>query len=144
MTQFDAIITAFANKLSAATAVSAHVETDGDAEPLPVGRTDSILITLADATPQPLGQLQGNPVDWVTTVMVHCFASVQGASARAAANTLAGAAYARLATDPSLGVAGVFIGEPTIRFETDQTATRTARATLTYSVQHRTSSLTLD
>lgn len=146
-TAFDNLVAGFVAKLSAATAVCPNIDTDGDAEPLPAGRTTSILVLLGHAEPVQLGGLQGNPVDWVTEVAVKCFATAQGTSARPAANTLAGAAYARLALDPSLGIAaaaGVFIGEPAIDFETDQAANRVACTTLTYSVRHRTTSLTLD
>lgn len=147
MTAFDTIVDGFVAQLSAATAVCPFIETDGDAEPLPAGRAASILVLLGNAEPQQMGGIAGNPVDWVTEVQVKCYASANATSARPAANTLAGAAYARLAATPSLAIAsgsGVFIGEPRIEWETDQAATRMACTTLTYSVTHRTTNLTLD
>lgn len=146
-TAFESLVTAFVSKLSANPAVCTYVEADADAEPLPAGRTASILVVLGNSQPQQLGGLQGNPVEWITQVTVKCFASANAASARPAAYALAGAAYARLAADPSLGLAGssgTFIGEPDIEPETDQAATRLACANLVYSVRHRTTSLTLD
>ena len=142
---FDDIVAGFVSKLSAATAVCAFVETDGDAEPLPAGRTASILVLLGNATPAQLGGIAGNPVDWLTDVQVRCYTSANATSARPAANTLANAAYTRLALTPDLGLgAAVYIGEPRIDWETDQQATRMAVATLTYTVSHRTSGGTLN
>lgn len=136
---FDAIVSGFIALLSAATPVCPNIESDGDSEPLPAGRTASILVILGNAQPSQLGGIIGNPVDWQTEVAVKCFASANATSARPAANTLANAAYTRLATDPSLGLgSNVFIGEPVIEWETDQAATRLACATLTYTVSHRT------
>ena len=142
---FDSILGGFVALLSAATAICPHVETDDDAEPLPAGRTASILGTLGSAQAQQLGGIAGNPVDWLTEIHVKCFASANATSARPAANTLANAAYTRLATDPSVGQGvGVFIGEPRIEWETDQAVTRLATATLIYTVSHRTTSGSLN
>lgn len=138
-TAFDSILTGFATLLASGTPVCPYIETDEDAEPLPTGRTQSILVVLGSAQAQQLAGLSGNPVDWLTEVHVKCYASANATSARPAANTLANAAYTRLATDPSLGLGvSVFIGEPRIEWETDQTATRMALATLIYTVSHRT------
>lgn len=137
---FDSLISGATALLTAATSVCPHVGTDADVEPLPAGRTAAIVVTLGTAQPQQMGGIAGNPVDWLTDLRVGCYASANAASARAAANTLANAAYTRLATDPSLGLgAGVFIGEPRIEWATEQAATRLACATLIYSVSHRTS-----
>jgi len=144
-TVFDNIVAAFDTKLSAATAVCTHIETDEDALPLPEGRTESVLIWMTDSEPQPLGELHGNPVDWLSVVVVRCIASLGGASARSAANVIAGKVYARLAATPDLGLGdAVFIGEPRIRWATDKAATRLAEAVLTYTVRHRTSGLTVE
>jgi hypothetical protein len=144
-TAFDSIVAGFVTLLTSATPVCPFVETDADAEPLPAGRTASILVTLGAAQAQQLGGVAGNPVDWSTEVHVKCFASANATSARPAANTLANAAYTRLATDPGLGLGvGVFIGEPRIEWETDQAATRLATATLTYTVTHRTTNGSLN
>lgn len=142
---FDNILNGFVALLTSATPVCPFVETDAETEPLPAGRTASILVTLGTAQPQQLGGIAGNPVDWATEVSVKCFASANATSARPAANTLANAAYTRLATDPSLGLgAGAYIGEPRIEWESDQAATRMALATLIYTVSHRTTSGSLN
>lgn len=141
-TAFDTLIDAFATKLAEATAVCATILKD-DVEPLPEGTTSAIVIHLVSAEAQVLGQLANNPVDWLTQIAVRCLATANATSARPGANTLAGAAYARLAADPSLGIAGVWIGEPSIAWESDTTATRMTIATLTYNVAHRTAGLTL-
>lgn len=142
---FDSIVAGFAALLASGTAVCSFIETDDDTEPLPAGRTQSILIVLGNAQPQQLGGIAGNPVDWLTEISVKCYASAHATSARPAANTLANAAYTRLATDPSLALGSeVFIGEPRIEWETDQSATRMAIATLTYTVSHRTTGGTLN
>ena len=146
-TAFENVVTAFVAKLSDTPAVCAFIEADADAEPLPAGRTSSILVVLGNSQPQQLGGINGNPVEWITQVTVKCFASANATSARPAAYALAGAAYTRLAADPSLGLAsstGAFIGEPDIEPETDAALTRMACANLIYSVRHRTTSLTLD
>ncbi len=141
-TAFDAIEDAFASKLSAATPVCANILVD-QADPLPADYTSAVNIIPVGADPQQLGAITGNPVDWLTQIHVKCYANANATSPRPAANALAGAVYARLAADPSLGIAGVFIGEPTLSWEFDQATTRMAICILAYSVQHRTSSLTL-
>ena len=140
-TAFDTILDAFASKLAEATAVCANIYTDDVV--LPEGDSTSIVLQLVGAEAQVLGELAGNPVDWVTQIAVRCIASANAASARAVANALAGAAYARLAATPSLGITGVWIGEPVLEWETETAATRLASAQLTYNVQHRTVGLTL-
>lgn len=145
-TIFDQIVDAFKTVLSAATAVSADIEVDQlDEDPVPEASADAVRITLDTSIPQQLGGINGNPVDWETVVIVTCLARLAGASARPAANTLAKNAYAKLAADQSLGLsaAGVYIGEPSIDWATDRSATRNARATLTYRVSHRTSGLAI-
>lgn len=146
-TAFDDIIGAFQARLQLATAVCPNIEVDDDAEPLPAARTESVLITLAGAEPEPLGGIEGNPIDWITRVNVHCFASNTGSSARPAVNTLARKVYERLAADKALGLAadkGVYIGEPKFSWETDKADRRYARCTLAYQVRHRTVNLSLD
>ncbi len=142
-TAFDTIIDAFASKLAEATAVCSHILKD-DVEPLPAGNTAAIVIQLVSSDSQVLGLLADNPVDWITQISVRCMASSNASSARPGSNTLAGAAYARLAAQPSLGIPGVWIGEPTITWESDVATTRMAITSLTYNVQHRTAGLTLD
>lgn len=141
-TQFDLIADGFLSVLSAATAVSSDIKVDEyDEDPVAGGKADAVRINLDTSDPQLVGGIDGNPVDWVTVVRVHCFASVAGASARPACNTLAKNAYAKLAANKSLGIdasKGVYIGEPRIEWATDKAATRLARATLTYRVTHRT------
>ena len=145
MSAFDDLITGFVAALNAGTPVCPYIDTDGDSEPLPAGRTASIVITLGSSQATQLGGIAGQPVDWLTEVQVKCFASANATSARPAANTLASAAYARLATDPSVGLGiAVFIGDPAIAWETDTAATRLAATTLTYTVAHRTSGGTLN
>jgi hypothetical protein len=146
-TAFDDLLGAFQTRLQLATAVCPNVELDEDAEPLPAGRTESVLITLGSADPQPLGGIEGNPIDWVTQINVHCFASNAGSSARPAVNTLARKVYERLAADKAVGLpaaTGTFIGEPQFTWETDKADRRYARCTLSYRVQHRTANLSLD
>lgn len=148
MSAFDTLIAAFAAQLAVATAITTRIVTDlDDQDALPASYTDAIVINLQNADPEQVGGILGNPVDWVTTVAVRCMASATGATARTAAGTLASAAYARLATDPTLGIAagsGVHIGEPAIAWDLGQAATRFCACTLTYSVRHRTTSLTLE
>ena len=141
-TAFDALLDAFEAALAATPVICSNILTD-DPDPLSVDDTEAIVVSLGVSDPQQLGQLQGNPVDWATEVHVKCFAAANATSARPAAHTLMKSAYARLAADPSLGIDGVFIGEPAISRESDRAATRTYAVTLTYNVQHRTTSLTL-
>lgn len=146
-TAFDDLINGFVAQLSAGTPVCEHIETDEDSDPLPEGRATTVCIALGAAQPQQLGGLDGNPIDWVTEVQVRCYATVNGTSARPAANALAAAVYARLAATPDLGLdpqKGVFIGTPRIDWLTQRAETRLAAATLVYSVAHRTTFATLD
>ena len=143
---FDVLADAFATVLGQSPAVSSNIEQD-DVLPLPAADTTGITIVLGASQPEQLGGILGNPVDWITEVAVHCMASALATTARPAAHTLAGAAYARLAADPSLGIAdaaGVHIGEPEVRRQFDRTERRFALVTLVYSVRHRTTSLTLE
>lgn len=145
-TAFDDLADAFVAVLGQSPAVSNNIEQD-DVLPLPVADTSGITVVLGESQPEQLGGIQGNPVDWITEVSVHCMASALASNARPAAHTLAGAAYARLALDPSLGTAeaaGVHIGEPTIRRQFDRAERRFALITLVYSVRHRTTSLNLE
>lgn len=141
---FDSLVAGFVALLSSSTPVCPFIEADAEAEPLPAGRTASVLVALGNAQPSALA-MSGAPVDWLTDVSVKCFASAVATSARPAANTLANAVYTRLATDPSLGLGdSVYIGEPRIDWDSEQSATRMAVATLTYTVSHRTTSGTLN
>lgn len=136
---FDSIITGFVTQLNAGTPVCPFVETDEDENPIPEGRATSILVTMGSAEPQALGGIHGNPVDWLTEVRVRCVASANATSARPAANTLANAAYTRLAAAPDLGLGdGTHIGQPRIEWDVERAATRLAAATLVYTVSHRT------
>lgn len=137
---FDAIIDAFASQLAAAPAVSARIEKDPESDPLPEGTTEAIHIVLGSAQPMPMGGIAGAPVDWTTEIHVKCFAGAKATSARPAANTLANAAYTRLAAAPDIGLGvGIFIGEPRIEWASEQRDTRLAATTLIYTVTHRTS-----
>jgi len=150
-TIFEAIVDAFASRLSASPALSGYIDKH-DADPMPDSRSSSILVRILAAEPQQLGGIAGNPVDWVSLVEVQCAATtvhtVAVPTAVPPAMALVLAAYARLASTPDLGLpveAGVFIGEPVIRFpEPVQAANRIAVCTLSYSVQHRTTSLNLE
>lgn len=145
-TAFDDLADAFASVLGQSPAVCAVIEQD-DVQPLAAADTTAITIVLGDSQPEQLGGILGNPVDWITEVSVHCMASALAANARPAAHTLAAAAYARLATDPSLGLAdsaGVHIGEPLVRRQFERAERRFALVTLVYSVRHRTTSLNLE
>jgi len=145
-TAFDDLVDAFALQLGQAPAVCANIYTD-DADPLPVGDASSVLVTLGSSEPETLGGVHGNPIDWLTQVQVHCVARTIATSARPGAHTLAALVYARLAADPSVGMAddaGVHIGEPAISREIDKASNRMAVCTLSYSVRHRTSSSTLE
>lgn len=145
MTAFDALAQAFAAKLAEAPAVSANVVLDQPDEDALPDTGSGITIMLTSSEPQQLGNIRGNPVDWITEVRMRCWARAAITSARPAANALAAAAYARLAADPSLGLgAGVFVGEPRIEWDVDHAERRYAAANLAYSVRHRTSSLTLE
>lgn len=143
MTAFESLLAGVAAALSSGTPVSTAILTD-EAEPIADNVTEAIVVVLGDAVPQQLGGITGNPVDWQTEIQVRCMARATGESARPAASALAAAAYARLAAAPSVGVEGAYIGEPTIRWEAEKSATRLALCTLIYTVQHRTTSLTLE
>ncbi len=141
-TAFDTLEDSISAKLAESPAVCVHILVD-EVEPLPADYEAAINIVPIGADPQQFGLIDGNPIDWITQIHVRCYASAKATSPRPAANALAGAAYARLAADPSIGIPGVYIGEPTLSWEFDQAATRMTIATLTYNVAHRTTGLTL-
>lgn len=147
-TAFDLILDAIVAVMRSVTEVSGDVEADVfEDDPLPETSVDGVRVNMETSAPQQLGGMFGNPVDWVTVVRVHYLARSSGSSARPVANRLLLAGYAKLAVDPSLGLPseyGVHIGEPQIDWATDVAATRLARASATYQIMHRTSSLTLE
>lgn len=146
MTVFDAIEAGFASLLSTGPAVSGLIEVNGDPDfTLPEGTTAAVVISAMNATAQPLGGFHGNPIDRETIVVVRCFASAIGTSARPAANALAASVYARLFATPDLGLGvEVDVGEPDFSWNEGTAARRFATAILSYTVTHRTSGGTLN
>lgn len=145
MTIFAQVMTAMQAQLQAAPAVCAFVELDEDEEPIPQDRTEEVLIAQGGARPLPLGGIAGNPVDWGTTISVHCMAVAKAATALPAAHTLAGKVYARLSATPDLGLGErVYLGEPELRVDTERGELRRARVTLSYTLDLRTQNSTLE
>lgn len=146
MTVYDNIEASFASLLAAGPAVSSVIDVSGDPDyTLPDGTPTAVVISAMNSSAQPLGGIHGNPVDHQTTVVVRCFASAIGTSARPAANALAAAAYARLFAAPDLGLGvEVEVGEPDFSWTEGTAARRFATTILTYTVTHRTSGGTLN
>lgn len=141
-TAFSAITGAFLVALSSAPAVSASIYRARDRE-LPEARGDAVNVVFEAAEPAP-GAIAGAPVDWRTRIAVECYCRTSASSADLAMDPLLEKIFARLAADMTLGGLVDDIGYPAIEADYDSQGQKTGWMRLTYTVQHRTSNLTLN
>ncbi len=141
MSAFATITAAIAAKLAEATAVSSNIYR---ARMRPVGEqfTDAIVVRPEGGEAQRFATY-GAPVDWQSTWRVECYARASASTPDAAVDTLLGAAYARLAADPTLGGAVIDMNVQRIDFDFAEEAQDLACGVITYLVQHRTGAAAL-
>lgn len=143
MTAFATLIGAMAAALAEAPAVCTRIHR-GRARPASAEWPEMVVIRPIDATLQPLGVL-GAPFNVDTRVAVECYArSAPGNSPDVAVDTLLGAVYARLMTDPTLdGLIGDLRPEA-LAYDFDADAEASACAILTFTAVHRVQANTLE
>jgi hypothetical protein len=146
MNAHDAIVDAILARLALAPAVTVgRIEEDIDTEALAETDDEAVSVSLVTSDPQ-AGEIYGHPVDWVSTVVIECYArrDSRGLSAGRASRALHAAVYARLMADPSLAGTASDVREPQISIEAAQRGTRLGCCTGTYPVWHRTAARTLE
>jgi hypothetical protein len=142
MTAFADITAAFIAALSTAPAVSANIYRARD-RVIAEDQATAINVQFDGSEPY-AGVMFGAPIDWTSKITVECYARSATTSGDLAVDPLLSAAYARLATDTTLGGMVADIGYPHIGAEYDSQGQKTGWVRMTYSVSHRTSNLTLD
>jgi hypothetical protein len=142
MTAFADITAAFIAALSTAPAVSANIFRARD-RTIAENQATALNVQFDGSEPY-AGAMHGAPVDWISKISVECYARSSVTSGDLAVDPLLSAAYARLAADTTLGGRVADIGAPNILTEYDSQGQKTGWVRMTYSVQHRTSHLTLD
>lgn len=138
MNTHDAVVDAVLAALRRSPAItSGPIEEDTDADLLPEGTREAVIVSLVDS--DPLEQYT-NRVTWRSRVAINCHVQKDGrTNAGRASRELHARVYARLMEDRTLGGAVVDVAEPRIRQDSAQADTRMGACTGTYPVQHNTS-----
>lgn len=139
---FDQVVAAFVAKLEESPAVCSLI-LNSDDRPVSDDVNEAVNVFFYVSQPQPL-TINGAPIDWITRVIVDCFARSKTLPARKAPSQLAKKVYERLAIDPTLGNGDWFIGYPSIETDADVQSQRAGMMRLTYRVEHRTSANILE
>ena len=144
-TAFAAIVSAIVANLNAATPVCAHVYRNLQ-RPLPDSVTTAVVVRQGVPTTEN-NQMSGYPIEWVTPIVVECYARTSSTTPDLAVDDLLQATYTRLLADQTLG--GVLsdqlmgINITGLHFGFDADTEKFACATLTLEVRHRTNGTTL-
>lgn len=141
MSAFATISAAIAAKLAEATAISAQIYR-ARMRPLAEQHADAIVVRCKVGEAERFA-IAGAPIDWQSTWRVECYARASASTPDAAVDTLLGAAYARLAADPTLGGTVIDMHIQRIDFDDAEEAQDIACAVITYLVQHRTGAAAL-
>lgn len=110
---------------------------------VPESKTKAINIYHAGSRPEE-GAIAGAPIDWITGIVVECYAKTLTDAPDVAVDELILKVFERLAQDSTLGGLVTDIGVPTIQLDYDAHGQRTGWAVMKYPVEHRTSNNTLD
>lgn len=141
-TAFNTIVKAFEAKLKESPAVCANVFVSRDRQ-VPETVQEAVHIEFSSAVPR-TGVILNAPIDWVSKITVDCMAKSKTQSGPDAVDALFKKVFERLATDQSLGVAGLYIGFPIIESDFETHGQKAGQIRLTYEIEHRTNNLTLD
>lgn len=146
MNAHDAIVQAVLAALRTVPAVtSGPIDEDLDALAIADETTQAISVSLVGSDPQNPAAIFGHPVDWISTLVVECYARRDSAVVLTgrASRALHAAAYARLMADPTLGGVADDLREPSIAIDNAVLDTRMGCCTGTYPVLHRTAARSL-
>lgn len=142
MSAFSEIVAAFVAALQANPPVCDVVLRANDRR-VGEGTMEAVNVYHAASNPREAA-IQGAPVDWVTGIVIDCFARTTGETADLAVDRLLERVYARLAADSTLGGLVDDIGLPTLQLDYDTHGQRTGWVVMRYPVQHRTNAFTLE
>lgn len=141
-TSFSQIIDAFVSVLSASVAVSASISRSRTSV-ISEDETSAINVTWEGSKPE-RSTIAGAPIDWVSRIVVECYARSETQTGDIAIDPLLLAVYERLANNRTLSGLVDDIGEPLIEPWFDAQETRTGGVRLTYLVEHSTESFNLE
>lgn len=136
-TAFLQIVSAFVDRLQAGPAVCDTVLRANDRR-VPDSKLKALNVYHAGSKPME-GAIYGAPVDWLTGIVVECYAKTIGDAPDVPLDELIDGVYQRLAADFTLGDLVDDIGVPTIQIDYDSHGQRTGWAVMKYPVEHRTS-----
>jgi hypothetical protein len=116
----------------------------GRKRPIGADVAQAINVRFSGATPGAPGPMMGSPVDWVTVVIVECYARASAAqSGDEAALLLHTQAHDRLMSDPTLGGLADDVLPPTMQADDEELDETLGCLIAAYQVVHRTAARTL-
>ena len=146
MNAMDAIIDAALAALRAAPAVTTGpIDEDIDQDELGEAVQQAVSLSLTNTDPNGPAPILGHPQDWISTLVIECYARRdERSSSGRASRLLASSVYHRLMADPTLGGACDDLRQPTLATEINVTNTRIGRTTVSIPVWHRTRDRSLE
>lgn len=140
-TAFAAIADKFVERLEAAPAVCNQVFRARSRE-IAEQHAQALNVYFEGADPKE-ATIAGAPVDWVSRVIVECYARTAATTADLAVDPLIEGVYDRIAADDTLGGMVFFVGTPTIDAEYDARGQKTGWVRMVFPVEHRTDNATV-
>jgi hypothetical protein len=116
--------------------------TQADDRPVPERDVAAVNVQFNSGVPE--ASLFGAPVDWNSRFIVDVYARTSTETPDAAVDQLLYRVHSALAADPTLDGAATDTGQPVIEAEFSSEAKKTGWIRMTYPVQHRTASFTLE
>lgn len=142
MTAFADIAAKFVDVLIAAPAVSMNVFRARSRE-VAEQHADAVNVYFEGADPV-TSTIAGAPIDWVSRIVIECYARTSTTTADVAVDPLIGKVFEKIAADTTLGSLVAYVGPPTIDTEYNALGQKTGWVRMTYPVEHRTSNSTLN
>lgn len=141
-TAFSKIVDAFVSVLSEPVAVSTSISR-ARTSAISEDETTAINVQWEGSKPAK-STIAGAPIDWLSRVVVECYARSDAQTGDAAVDPLFQAVYARLASNRTLDGLVDDIGDPMIEPGFDAQETKMGGVRLTYLVEHSTLNLTVE
>ncbi len=141
-TAFANIANKFVEVLEAAPAASVHVFR-ARAREIAEQHSEAVNVYFEGADPSP-GAIAGAPIDWISRIVVECYARTLTTTADLAVDPLIVKVFEKLAADTTLGGLVDNVGVPTIDTEYNNLGQKTGWVRMIYPVEHRTSNATLN
>ncbi|MBY0243184.1 MAG: hypothetical protein K2X55_28150 [Burkholderiaceae bacterium] len=116
--------------------------TQADDRPIPDREVEAVNVQFNAGVPE--GALLGAPVDWNSRFTIDLYARTTTQTPDVAIDQLLFRVHSAIAADPSLGGAATDTGTPVIEAEYSSDGKKTGWVRMTYPVQHRTASFTLE